>query len=232
VETASKCDDRAWLPYCSNPTVLPRRRARLLIAAGLAAWLLTIGTGLGMLWAYADTPGPAATPKIAWPHGASVVRDPRGPVLLLFLHPQCPCSRATLGELARLVADTPAPAAIHAFVYRPADAEAGWERTDLWDTASAIRGVHVMTDVGGAQARVFGAVVSGQTLLYSATGSLLFSGGITGARGHEGDNAGRTALTSILSGRTSAAIRTPVFGCYLYSESDVTATSPTHEERP
>jgi hypothetical protein len=208
------------------------RRVRLLIAAGLAGWLLTIGTGLGMLWAYAGTPGPPATPKIAWPHGASVVRDTRGPVLLLFLHPQCPCSRATLSELARLLADVPAPAAIHAFVYRPADEQAGWEQTDLWRTASAIRGVHVMTDVGGAEARVFGALVSGQTLLYSAMGSLLFSGGITGARGHEGDNAGRTALTSILGGRTSATIQTKVFGCYLYSESDVAATGVSDEDHP
>jgi hypothetical protein len=121
---------------------------------------------------------------------------------------------------------------MHAFVYRPADEPAGWEQTDLWRTASAIPGVHVMTDVGGAEARVFGALVSGQTLLYSAMGSLLFSGGITGARGHEGDNAGRTALTSILAGRTSATIRTKVFGCYLYSEADVTATGASDEDHP
>ena len=104
----------------------------------------------------------------------------------------------------------------------PSDAVAGWERTDLWDSAAAIPGVHVMTDEGGAQARVFGALVSGQTLLYGATGSLLFSGGITGARGHEGDNPGRTALTSILDWRPAGPIRTPVFGCYLYAEADVT----------
>lgn len=87
-----------------------------------------------------------------------------------------------------------------------------------------------MTDVGGAQARVFGAFISGQTLLYSATGSLLFNGGITDARGHEGDNPGRTALTSILSGGKPAAIQTPVFGCYLYAESDVKATVIPNEK--
>jgi hypothetical protein len=193
-------------------------------------WLLTVGTGLGMLWAYAGTPGPPAMAKAAWPAGASFARDTRGPVLLLFLHPQCPCSRATISELARLLAGAPAPAAIHALVYRPADAEAGWERTDLWDSAAAIRGVHVMTDVGGAQARLFGAQISGQTLLYSATGSLVFNGGITGARGHEGDNPGRTVLSSILAGGHPGAMRTPVFGCYLYAESDVKANDPTDEE--
>jgi hypothetical protein len=202
------------------------------MGAGLAVWLLTIGTGMGMLWKYAETPGPPAVANAMWPAGASFTRDTRGPVLVLFLHPQCPCSRATLSELARLLAIAPAPAAIYALVYRPAAADAGWERTDLWDSVAALRGAHVMTDVGGAQARVFGAFVSGQTLLYSAAGSLLFSGGITDARGHEGDNPGRTALTSILEGGHPAATQTPVFGCYLYAESDVTAGSPTNEEQP
>lgn len=194
------------------------------MAAGLLIWALIVGGGLKMLWAFADTPGPAAAAKGTWPAGASITRDARGPVLVLFLHPQCPCSRATLGELSRLLAVAPAPAAIYAFIYRPSNADAGWEKTDLWDAAAAIRGVQVMTDVGGAQARVFGAFTSGQTLLYGANGALLFNGGITDARGHEGDNAGRTALTSILPGGHPAAIRTPVFGCFLYAPSDVTAS--------
>ncbi len=207
-------------------------RARWLVAACLGAWLVTIVTGLGMLWAYAEAPGPPATAQTTWPAGAGFARDTRAPVLVLFLHPKCPCSRATVGELARLLAGAPAPAAIYALVYRPADADAGWERTDLWHSVAAIRGVTMMTDTGGAQARVFGAHVSGQTLLYSATGSLLFSGGITGARGHEGDNAGRTALMSILSGGHPAAIRTPVFGCYLYADSDLKAIRPAGEALP
>ena len=33
-----------------------RRGAWLLVGAGLAAWLLMIGTALAMLWAYAETP--------------------------------------------------------------------------------------------------------------------------------------------------------------------------------
>jgi hypothetical protein len=108
---------------------------------------------------------------------------------------------------------------------------AGWERTDLWDSAAAIPGVHVMSDERGAQARVFGALVSGQTMLYDATGSLLFSGGITGARGHEGDNPSRTALTSMLVGQLTDPIRTPVFGCYLQAEADLAPNLPPPAEQ-
>jgi hypothetical protein len=89
--------------------------------------------------------------------------------------------------------------------------------------------MHVMSDERGAQAHVFGALVSGQTMLYRATGSLWFSGGITAARGHEGDNPGRTALTSMLSGERTDTIRTPVFGCYLHAEADLIPDSPTLE---
>jgi hypothetical protein len=65
----------------------------------------------------------------------------------------------------------------------------------------------------------------------SASGSLVFSGGISDARGHEGDNPGRTALMAILTGGHPAAIRTPVFGCYLYAESDVKASGTIDAER-
>ena len=87
------------------------RGVRLLIGAGLAAWALTIGAGLAILWAHADAPGPPATADATWPAAASVERDTRTRVLLLFLHPQCPCSRATLGELARLLAGAQTPVA-------------------------------------------------------------------------------------------------------------------------
>jgi hypothetical protein len=72
-----------------------------------------------------------------------------------------------------------------------------------------------MTDEDATQAAVFGVAVSGQTLLYDAAGRLIFSGGITDARGHSGDNAGRGALVSLLNGRASTVTRTPVFGCLL-----------------
>jgi hypothetical protein len=169
------------------------------VGAGFAAWILTVGAGLTMLWAYAGTPGPPAAALPAWP-AAAFARDAGKPALVLFLHPQCPCSRATVSELARRLAEVHASPAVYALIYRPSEARAGWEHTDLWDSAAAIPGVHVMTDDGGAMAHAFGAIVSGQALLYDAAGALQFSGGITGARGHEGDNPGHSAVREFLNG--------------------------------
>ena len=201
---------------------LSPRGVRIWFAAGFAAWILTVGAGLTLLWAFAGTPGPAATALPRWPP-AAFARPAGTATLMVFLHPQCPCSRATLSELARLLAEVHTSPAVYAFIYRPSGAEAGWEHTDLRDAAARIPGVRVMTDEAGAQAHVFGALVSGQTLLYDGVGTLQFSGGITGARGHEGDNPGRFAVTEFLNGRQPSSARTPTFGCLLQAEAEARA---------
>jgi hypothetical protein len=101
---------------------------------------------------------------------------------------------------------------------RPPGVPGGWERTGLWSDAAAIPGVTVVADDGGAELRRFGATTSGQTLLYSPEGRLLFAGGITESRGHGGDNAGRSAVTAIVLGAApapDAPAHTPVYGCSL-----------------
>lgn len=58
------------------------------------------------------------------------------------------------------------------------------------------------------------------SMLYGADGRLLFSGGITGSRGHSGDNEGRRAIVSLLTGEGAYKSDTPVFGCSLFDEDD------------
>ena len=74
-----------------------------------------------------------------------------------------------------------------------------WEKTDLWSSAAMIPGVETMVDSEGVEAHRFGSQTSGQVMLYGADGRLLFSGGITVARGHVGDNAGRNAIVSLIT---------------------------------
>jgi hypothetical protein len=189
------------------------------VVVAFLAWCLAVGAGLAGLWAYADTPGPAATAPELWPGESHVPRNPFLPTLIVFAHPKCPCSRATIGELARAMAHVPRGTVAEVVFYRPAAAKAGWERTDLWDAAAAIPGVHVSLDADGVESVRFGALVSGQTLLYDTQGRLLFNGGLTIARGHAGDNAGSSAVVEILNGARPTASRTPVFGCFLRAAS-------------
>lgn len=186
--------------------------------AAVALWVASVGFGMSVLWRYSSTPGQAATPLIDWPADAPVRLTKGRSTLIMFAHPNCPCSRASIGELAILMAQAPRKLDAHVFFYFPAHESSAWARTDLWESARSIPGVQVIEDPGGAFALRFGAFTSGQTLLYSSGGRLVFHGGITAARGHSGDNNGRHAILALLQGGSAERSVTPVFGCSLRGE--------------
>lgn len=173
---------------------------------------------MGVLWRYSNTPGHAASPPAGWPSDVSVKPKKGRSTLLMFAHPNCPCSRASIGELAIIMARSSEKLDAHVFFYYPVHESSAWARTDLWDSAKSIPGVHVIEDAGGTLALRFGAFTSGQTLLYNPDGRLVFNGGITAARGHSGDNNGRHAILALLQRGTQERSVTPVFGCSLRGE--------------
>jgi hypothetical protein len=198
-------------------------RGRILYGVVGIAWAAAVGFGLSRLWTYESTPGGrAAHAPPTWPVDTRIPRPAGRPMLVLFVHPHCPCSRATVGELAKLMTDCDGKLAAAVLVLRPDGVPDGWERTGLWESAAALPGVSVSADASGAESRRFGAVTSGQVHLYAADGRLLFTGGITESRGHAGDNAGRAAVAALVLGTVGPADRpalAPVYGCPLFTES-------------
>jgi hypothetical protein len=190
------------------------RKELLTLIAGVA-WLLSVAVGMTGLWRYATAAGAPADPPRQWPRESRI--QPRRDVatLILMAHPRCPCTRASIEELDRLMARVEGRIAANVLFVTPADAPEGWERTDLWRSAAAIPGVEVLRDEDGAEARRFRAPTSGQVILYDASGRLRFSGGITAARGHAGDNLGVSTIVALVEGDSSTATATPVFGCSL-----------------
>lgn len=171
--------------------------------------------GLWVLWAYENTPGASARSSREWPIAASLTRAAGRPTLVILAHPQCSCTRASLAELGEVLARARVQPKTYVLFLKPSGFADGWEKTDLWRTASALPNVTIVRDDEGLEAERFGAVTSGQALLYDARGSLVFSGGLTGARGHAGDNPGRAAILAWLDGRNPGVARTSVFGCSL-----------------
>jgi hypothetical protein len=186
-----------------------------LLVALLPLWLLAVIAGLGGLGAYANAPGPAGAPPSSWPPHTAVARPAHGATLLVFAHPYCPCSRASIGELARLMTKGYGRVSALVLMYRPTNEPIEWAQSELWRNAAAIPGVQVLQDDDGRESARFGVAVSGHTLLYDSRGHLAFSGGITGARGHEGDNAGRHAIEALLVDAAAPVAQTSVFGCFL-----------------
>jgi len=190
--------------------------ARVLLLAGTILWLLVISIGLWMLWGYENTPGKAAEPPREWPADSKILPARDHATLVMLAHPHCPCTRATIGELASIMAHSQGRLTAYVLFVKPAGFSNKWEATDLWQSAASIPGVTAVIDDEGAEANRFHAATSGQTVLYDAGGRLLFSGGITASRGHYGDNAGQSAIVSLVNSGAADLTETSVFGCPLF----------------
>ena len=202
---------------------------RLVLATALSLWGGALLYGLIEAARWEGRPGIRGLAPCMWPEGSSIPRVDGDSTLIVFSHPLCPCTRATLGELARIVARAPANLQTLVVFAPPKGAPQDWEASDLRRLAEEIPRVRVLTDRGCVEARRFGARTSGDTLLFDAGGRLRFHGGITGSRGHEGDNLGRAAVLAILRGDSPAPSSSPVFGCPLEDGDGVDDGPPQRE---
>jgi hypothetical protein len=193
-------------------------KSRKLLCLLILLWVFGIGLGARKLLSYVYTPGRLAAPPAAWPGGPGIRPPGHKPVILVFIHPQCACSNATLHELAVIMTRLRGRTSAFVLFYAPGSKDPSWAHNDVWSQARAIPGVEVQDDREGIEARRFGAATSGQTLVYGAGGELLFNGGITAARGHAGDNVGLDAVVSVLESGAASRRTTPVFGCSLLDE--------------
>lgn len=186
-------------------------------------WLVVVLAGSWALLRFNFEPGAKGIIPKMWPDGTGLPR-PHAPTLVLAMHPRCSCTRATLGELQILLARAKDQVVADILMYRPASGGGEWSDSDIASLARQISGTTIVDDPGGAKAARFGALTSGQVLLYSDSGTLQFEGGITASRGHSGDNNGRDAVIALLHNTPTAISSTPVFGCSLQGSS-----SPSRE---
>lgn len=141
---------------------------------------------------------------------SAIPRTPGRSTLVCFVHPRCACTEASLRELERVVSR--APLSDVQIVFRE-DPNHDLASSAMWSMAELIPHAARMIDVDGREAARFGATTSGLVLLFDSDGALQFRGGVTAARGHEGDSEGALALEAAL--RFSNAGSAAVFGCGL-----------------
>ena len=178
------------------------------------AWVGFVAAGVRGLLNYESTPGAVASVPKSWP-GSQVPLATDRMTIVMLAHPHCPCTRASMSELAKIMAESQGKAVAYVLFSKPSNAGADWNDTSLERSAAAITGVTMMVDIDGVEAGRFGAETSGHTLLFAPDGQLLFSGGITQARGHAGDNAGESAIVLLVNHRPAEREQTQVFGCSL-----------------
>jgi hypothetical protein len=200
-------------------------RTKRILAASLFAitWIASVAFGMRVLFDYENTPGRVGALSQSWP-AAQIARATDHPTLVMMVHPHCPCTAASIGELAQIMARLQGRVAAYVLFVKPKGAGRDWDDTDLRQSAEAIPGVKVVVDPDGAEARRFGAETSGHTQLFGTDGRLLFSGGITASRGHAGDNVGERAIVALVNNQTPVRTQTLVFGCSLTNRGE---TGPT-----
>jgi hypothetical protein len=196
---------------------IERQKASPWVIMLAALWVACAIGGLYVVWSYENGPGVPATAGESWPAHTALTPAVDRPTLVFLAHPQCSCTTASLGELAEALARAKTLPRTYVVFLKPSSMPDGWEKTALWTSAQELPGATVIRDEDGREAERFGSVTSGQTLLYDATGRLLFSGGITSARGHAGDNAGRAAIVDLLNQAAASTADTNVYGCSLFA---------------
>jgi hypothetical protein len=181
---------------------------RVGLGAFTLVWCTLVVAGLRDLYTYTTTEGGSRAEPARWPAGSTLPHAEEGVTVVMFVHPDCVCSKASLAELATIAASDHTGAM---FVIAVVSDDPSGPR---WEAAGQVSGARRILDRGGIEAKRFGARTSGQVVVYRR-GALEFAGGITGSRGHAGDNIGRQSVMQVLAGAPPRDHRHGVFGCGL-----------------
>lgn len=196
---------------------------RLIVFSAACLWLLGIAFGMNLMMTHETDAGPRAQPHtIIEPSALSTIQSfhSKPYSLVMFAHPHCVCTKASLAELRWLAEQCSERAQIITVFVKPEGAPDDWLNADNCQLAKSISEATMQIDEHATLARTFGAMTSGHVFLINREGEILFSGGITQARGVEGESDGRRAIYTLTTENnlqvSETPIQTNVFGCLLY----------------
>lgn len=175
-------------------------RFRILLA------LFTV-TGLASAWLswmlYESRPGQAASPPTHYPESGQLPR------LIMFLHPRCPCSRASLQAFGQFQTSR---AHLEIVLCGPVELA---QPELIGGLRAAFDKCEVGLDGDGRRRELYQVWTSGQVIGYDGAGRLGFCGGLTASRGQAGPSLGQDQVKAWLQGQNVSD--SSVFGCPLVS---------------
>ena len=147
-----------------------------------------------------DSRHAAAAASPTWPGTGVLQLAADRPTLLMFVHPECACSRASIGELQQLMTDCKNHVAVHLLFFKPTEST----RTNgtipaFWTDAKAIQARDVRIDPGGTVGGGLRRPKQADRSWYATpkVGSSLVAASPMDS-GHFGDNAGLDAAIAIV----------------------------------
>lgn len=180
-------------------------------------WCTLVFASLGGLAFYGSIPGQAATAASQWPTDSTILPAEDTNAVLVFVHPQCFCTRATIDQLQRAFVARPKSASTTVVVYAPSTQPESWCDTSLVRLCKTLPGATVVLDHDGQETQRFGVNTSGHVLVFNRQKQLQFSGGVTPSRGHLGPCEGLDAVTQIIAGQKAVPCVANAYGCPLGS---------------
>jgi hypothetical protein len=170
---------------------------------------LALFTALGVASAwlgwmvYESRPGQAAQPPAHYPEAGPLPR------LMMFLHPRCPCSRASLEAFRPFQSSR---AHLEIIISGPVQLA---QPEYICGLRAAFDRCEVSLDSDGRRRELYRVWTSGQVVGYDERGDLGFCGGLTSGRGQTGPSSEQDRLKAWLLGER--VTDSPVFGCPLVS---------------
>jgi hypothetical protein len=219
------------MSHAHVPPAIPNAVPLRWLAFWGSLWLICVALGLGALAHYSMTRGQAADAPPGWPVGTQLSLHGQRHTLVMIAHPRCGCTRASLAELNRLMTRLQGRVSAHVLLSAPLGFDDEWAKSELWQAASIIPDTEVRVDLDSREADLFGARTSGQTYLFSPAGELLFSGGITPSRGHQGDSVGRQRIIDLVTEGTAERDASDVFGCPIHADDEPRGIEPAPPTR-
>ena len=193
----------------------PARLAQGVIAGG---WLAVCLVASYVVMQYDFSAGRLGQGTGRWPSDATLTPGPTTTVVA-FLHPRCPCTKATVKHLVKTLKSSPEVHLVADMFVLPGGSQAPEWRDNAYVRAirKELPTAEVVFDPEAVEAARFGALTSGTVLVFDAWGIERFRGGITDRRGGERDNPGLSQLAKVVTpGSQGQPMRpTPVFGCPL-----------------
>jgi hypothetical protein len=187
---------------------------RAVVPLIVLAWVGLLAGSFGYLMRYEATPALGTNPSATNSQFANFTHFS----LVMGLHPHCPCSRATVEELAKILSRAPESVKLTVFAFKPKDEPDSWIEGSTVSSLKKFK-ARIVVDEEGTEAQRLGLATSGQVQVFSSAGVLLYNGGITAGRGHGGDNIGAQTVLELLRDGKSEGRSAPVFGCSIFEKS-------------
>lgn len=182
--------------------------------AGLL-WLALLGLEFHRAMAWEARPGTQGTPRPSLVTSRANLRTYK---LVMVAHPLCPCTAASLRQLALISERHPH---LDVCIYFTQISSRDVQKSTNVSIANSIPLAKISYVSENDQRANIGAATSGQVFLFNPDGKQVFNGGLTDGRGVEGDSKGTRSIDQILDGHLLTAT-TGVYGCALATPRDRT----------